>query len=139
MAKYIPQYLFDGLVVRWIASDLADAHEGFQALLRDYAEKYPDEDIDLLMSDIRSSAGDGLAVIKRLTDAGVYRYASDVLRDLTDVLEQAASLQKPMWRRMVENLLLNVQPKPIPDRVPKARAHVRAAGDVLQERATAVR
>ena len=43
MARYIPQYLFDGLVVQYLLGDIARTPEFFDELLQDYGKKYPDE------------------------------------------------------------------------------------------------
>ena len=72
-------------------------------------------------------------------DAGIYGYESDAIGDMMKVLEKAAALQKPIWRRMLENALFAVQPAPIADRIAKAREHLVAAGNVLKERAAPVR
>src|SRR5882672_2123442 len=40
MAKYIPQYLFDGLVANRMIADLANDRTAFDKLIHDYAEKY---------------------------------------------------------------------------------------------------
>ena len=63
-----------------------------------------------------------------------YRDEAAVLEGLTDVFTRDATLEKPMWRRMVENYFLSVQPTPIPDRVAKAREHLIAAEKVLMAR-----
>jgi len=139
MAKYIPQYLFDGLVANRMIADLANDRATFDKLIHDYAEKYPDEDIPSLVADIKSAATEGRAVIRSLIDAGLYGYEIDAIEDVMKVLEKAASLQKPIWRRMLENALFAVQPAPITDRVAKARDHLVAAGHLLKERAAPVR
>ena len=139
MAKYIPQYLFDGLVANRMIADLASDRAAFDMLIHDYAEKYPDEDIPDLVADIKSAAMAGRPVIQSLIDAGIYGYESDAIGDVMKVLEKAAALQKPMWRRMLENALFAVQPAPITDRIAKAREHLVAAGNVLKERAAPVR
>jgi len=139
MAKYIPQYLFDGLVANRMIADLANDRAAFDKLIHDYAEKYPDEDIPDLVADIKAAATGGRSVIRSLIDAGLYGYESDAIEDMMKVLERAAALHKPIWRRMLENALFAVQPAPITDRVAKARDHLVAAGHLLKERAAPVR
>jgi hypothetical protein len=134
MAKYIPQYLFDGLVVKYLTCDLADTPDVFETLLLQYNERYPDEPGPALVQDVRAAAQGSRHVLKSLVDAHVCAYPSEALQALMEVLEQAPSVSKPMWRRMVENLLVDVQSTSIPDRVARACDHIRAAGDVIRQR-----
>ena len=136
MARYIPQYLFDGLVVQYLLGDIARTPEFFDELLQDYGKKYPDENPATLVADLHAAANEGRYVIRALVDAPntAYRDEAAVLEGLTDVFTRAATLEKPMWRRMVENYFLSVQPTPIPDRVAKAREHLIAAEKVLMAR-----
>jgi hypothetical protein len=50
---------------------------------------------------------------------------------MLEVLKQGVHRDKPLWRRMVENFFMNVQSRPIADRVHSARAHLLAARDKL--------
>jgi len=78
--------------------------------------------------------------VKVVMDAPDTTYRSEiaVLEALLDVLTKAATLEKPMWRRMVENYFFSVQPTPIPDRVARAKEHLIAAEKVLTARMTPV-
>jgi hypothetical protein len=136
MARYIPQHLFDALVVKYLACDLANAHDEFDRLIADYRKKYPDDNYETLVADIEQAANEGRYVIRVLTDApnSTFRSPADVLEGLMDVFGKSIALEKPIWRRMVENYFFNVQPAPIPDRVQRAREHLTAAEKVLAQR-----
>jgi hypothetical protein len=112
---------------------------GYARCVRDAASAirrtYPDEPRPALVQDVRAAAQGSRHVLKSLVDA----YPSEALQALMEVLEQAPSVSKPMWRRMVENLFVDVQSTPIPDRVTRACDHIRAAGDVIRERALPAR
>jgi hypothetical protein len=139
MAKYIPQYLFDGLVVKYLLCELGDTPDVFETLLMQYAERYPDEPRPALVHDVHAAAQESRHAMKGLVDQHVCTYPSEALRALMDVLEQAPSVSKPIWRRMVENLFVNVQPTPIPDRVARACDHIRVAAEVIRQRAVPAR
>ena len=136
MARYIPQHLFDGLVVQYLICDIANTPDVFDRLVAEYIKKYPDEVASDLVADIKTAANEGRYVIKTLVDApnSVYRTPVDALEGLRDVLTKAISLEKPIWRRMVENYFFKVQPTPIPDRVTKAKDHLVAAERALMQR-----
>jgi hypothetical protein len=140
MARYIPQYIFDGLAVRLLMTELAETPEIFDDLLQKYFQKYPDENPAALAADLHAAANEGRWVIKVTVDAPDSSYHSEmaVLEALLDVLTKAATLEKPMWRRMVENYFFSVQPTPIPDRVARAKEHLVAAEKVLTARMTPV-
>jgi hypothetical protein len=139
MAKYIPQYLFDGLAVKHMITERGNSVEIFDKLIEDYAQKYPDENIDALRADVAAAAIEARRVVDGLIAARLYESEGDAVDDLMEVLEKAASLQKPMWRRMVENALFAVQPTPIVDRVARSREHLRAAQKVLRDRVAPAR
>jgi hypothetical protein len=136
MARYIPQHLFNGLVVKYLLCDTADTPDVFDKLAGDYLEKYPDERSTELVADVMIAANEGRYVIKVLMDApnSMYPTPVDALEGLMDVLSKAIALDKPLWRRVLENYFLNVQATPIPDRVLKAKEHLIAAEKVLQQR-----
>jgi hypothetical protein len=136
MARYIPQHLFDGLVVQYLICDIANTPDVFDKLASEYIKKYPDERACDLLADVTTAASEGRYVIRTLMDApnSMYRTPVDALEGLRDALTKAISLEKPIWRRMVENYFLNVQPGPIPDRVAKAKDHLIAAERVLMQR-----
>jgi hypothetical protein len=136
MAKFIPQHLFDGLVVQHLICTIAETPGEFDKLISAYKSKYPDENFDALHSDILTAAKEGYYVIKVLMDApkSGYREPIDVLQAVMDVYAKSFSLGKPLWRRMVENYFLNVQPAPIPDRVEKAQEHLIRAERMLMQR-----
>ena len=140
MARYIPQYIFDGLAVRLLMTELGRTPEIFEDLLQTYFQKYPDENPAALAADLHAAANEGRWVIKVVMDAPDTTYRSEiaVLEALLDVLTKAATLEKPMWRRMVENYFFSVQPTPIPDRVARAKEHLMAAEKVLTKRMTPV-
>jgi hypothetical protein len=139
LAKYIPQYLFDGLVVKCLMCGLAETPDVLKTLLSQYGERYPDEPGPALVRDVRAAARECRHVPNDLANEHVCAYPSDALQALMQILEEAPSLSKPMWRRMLENLFLDVQPTPIADRVAKACDHIRAAGDVLRQRVVPAR
>jgi hypothetical protein len=136
MGRYIPQYLFDGLVVSRLTSDLAGTHEEFERLGADYLEKYPDEDGDSLVADLSAAAGQARITIDALVAAPDNQWPDQgaAIEALLDVLLTAAEQRKPMWRRLVENYFTNTQTAPIPDRVGRARAHFIAAERLLMSR-----
>jgi hypothetical protein len=136
MGRYIPQYLFDGLVVSRLASDLAGTHEEFDQRIEDYLQKYPDENGSVLVADLAVAADEARKVVAALLDAPhrPCRDAAAAIEGLLDVLSNAAEVGKPLWRRMVENYFTNPQPTPIPDRVAKARDHLIAAERLLAAR-----
>src|SRR5262249_46044406 len=140
MGRYIPQYLFDGLVVSRLSSDLASVHEQFDRQIDDFLQKYPDENSSDLIADLAVAASESrkvLAQVLAIRDTP-YRDEAAVIDGLMDVLTKAAAVDKPLWRRMVANYFTNVQPTPIPDRVARAREHLIAAGQVLANRAAPV-
>jgi hypothetical protein len=138
MGRYIPQYLFDGLVVSCLAADLSGVRTDFERQIDDFLQKYPDENGSALLADLAAAADEGRAVVKDLLKRPRAPYADEaaVIEGLVDALEKAADRGKPLWRRMVESYFTNVQPTPILDRVEKARLHLRAAGQVLVSRMT---
>jgi hypothetical protein len=136
MARYIPQHLFDGLVVKYLLCDVANTPDVFDKLIGEYLEKYPDERSTDLVADILAAANEGRYAIKVLIDApnSMYPTPADALEGMMDVLTKAIELEKPLWRRVLENYFLNMQATPIPDRVMRAKEHLIAAEKVLQQR-----
>jgi len=136
MGRYIiPQYLFGGLVVSRLASELAGTHEEFDQRIEDYLQRYPDEDGSALIADLDVAADEARKVVVVLRAAdGPCADTAAAIEGLMDVLSKAAELGKPLRRRMVENFFTNAQPIPIPDRVAKAGEHLRAAGNLLAAR-----
>jgi hypothetical protein len=133
MARYIPQHVFDVLVIGRLLASLAGDDAIFDDLMNRYRDAYPDEDIGVLVADVNAAAVEGRKVVAEL------RAASDrdelaTLQDLLQVLTEDATRNKPLWRRTVENYFFNVQPAPIPDRVRKAREHIVAARQALLAR-----
>ena len=51
MARYVPQHLFDGLVVYRLIADLGGNEEIFDDLIRRYRGAYPDDDPGALVAD----------------------------------------------------------------------------------------
>jgi hypothetical protein len=136
MGRYIPQYLFDGLVISRLASDLAGTREDFDRLVADYLQSYPDEDGGSLNADLTASASQARLSIDALVAApdSQWPVQGAAIEALLDVLLKAAEQKKPMWRRMVENYFTNTQTAPIPDRVARACAHLIAAERLLMSR-----
>jgi hypothetical protein len=139
MARYIPQHLFNGLVVKYLLCETANTPDAFDKLVGEYLEKYPDERPTDLVADILAAANEGRYVIKVLMDApnSMYPTPVDALEGLMDVFTKAIELEKPLWRRVLEDYFLNVQTTPIPDRVMRAKEHLVAAEKVLQQRMAA--
>jgi hypothetical protein len=137
MGRYIPQYIFDGLVVSRLTSDLAGVHEQFDRKVAAFLQKYPDESGEQLLADLAVAASEARRVVARLVALPDHPYCDEaaVVEGLMDVLSKSAEVSKPLWRRMVENYFTNVQPNPIADRVARAREHLIAAGNVLADRA----
>ena len=136
MGRYIPQYIFDGLVVSRLASDLAGVHEDFDRKFDEFLKKYPDESGEQLLADLAVAASETRRVVTKLVALPDHPYCDEaaVVEGLMDVLTKSAEVSKPLWRRMVESYFTNVQPSPIPDRVARAREHLIAAGKVLADR-----
>ncbi len=136
MAKYIPQHLFDGLVIKHLMCEIADTPDELDKLISAYRSKYPDESFEALQADILAAGKEGYYVIKVLMDApgSPYPAAIDALKAVMDAYAQSLSLEKPLWRRMVENYFMNVQPAPIADRVEKAKDHLVRAERLLMQR-----
>ena len=133
MARYVPQHLFDGLVVYRLIADLAGNEEMFDDLIRRYRDAYPDDDPGALVADVTAAATEGRRIVETMpTTSERHRMAS--LQGLLDIFKEDATRGKPLWRRMAENYFFNVQPTPIPDRVQKAIAHLIAAQKVLLTR-----
>jgi len=139
MARYIPQHLFDGLVVKYLLCETADTPDAFDKIIDQYLEKYPDERSTGLVADIVAAANEGRYAIKVLMDAPNSKFPTpvDALEGLMDVFTKAIELEKPFWRRVLEDYFLNVQTTPIPDRVMRAKEHLVAAEKVLQQRMAA--
>ena len=53
MTRYIPQHLFDGLVVQYLICDIANTPDVFDRLANEYIKKYPDEVASDLVADIK--------------------------------------------------------------------------------------
>jgi hypothetical protein len=136
MARYIPQHLFDGLVVYRLMADLAGSNELFDDLVRKYRDAYPDEDFALVIADVAVAAGEARPLVRVVADApgagGLEEMA--VLRAFLDVFKADAARGKPLWRRMLANYFVGEQPTPIPDRVARARERFRAAQQALLAR-----
>ena len=103
----------------------------FDDLVRRYRDGYPDEDIGALVADVTAAAAQSRKVLMQATSA---RHEMAILQGLLDVCKEDAARDKPLWRRMVENYFLNVQPSPIPHRIEKACAHLLAAQQALLAR-----
>jgi hypothetical protein len=136
LARFIPQHLFDGLVIKHLMCEIADTPDEFDKLISAYQSKYPDEKFETLQADIVAAGKEGYYVIKVLMDApgSPYRAPMDALKAVMDAYALSLSLEKPLWRRMVENYFTNVQPAPIPDRVEKAKDHLVRAERLLMQR-----
>ena len=136
IGRYIPQYLFDGLAISQMASDLAGTHQDFDRRIDDYLQKYPDEDRGTLVADLAVAAAEARRTVEALVAAPHSQWHDEgaAIESLTDVLLKAAEQSKPMWRRMVENYFTNTRTAPIPDRAARARAHLIAAERLLMSR-----
>ena len=135
MPRYIPQHLFDALVVERLMSELAGNDDVFNKLLDQYHHSYPDEDPSTLLADVSAAATQARNILAELPAASS-RDAMMRLEQILDIFKQGISGDKPLWRRMVENFFFNVQSRPIPDRVQKAREHFLAARDRVLARST---
>ncbi len=130
MARYIPQHVFDALVVERLMSKLAGNDDLFNDLLDRYRNSYPDEDASALLADVSAAAAYGRDLLAEMP-APSSRDEMARLERILEILKQDLTRDKPLWRRMVENFFLNVQSKPIPDRAHQARAALaRCAGYV---------
>ena len=69
IGRYIPQYLFDGLAISQMASDLADTHQDFDRRIDDYLQKYPDEDRGTLVADLAVAAAEARRIVEALVAA----------------------------------------------------------------------
>ena len=130
MSRYVPQHLFDGLVVERLLADLAADSDIFDDLIDRYRDAYPEEDVGLLVADVNAAA----AQVRKLlanSSATSDRDELAMLQGLLEIITEDATRDKPLWRRMVENYFFNVQPVPIPDRVRKACEHLVAAQKAL--------
>lgn len=130
MARYVPQHLFDGLVIYRLMADLAGKDDIFDELIARYRDFYPDDDTNSLVADVNAAAGAAREILKAVP-ATSQRHEMALLLGLLEIFKEDATRDKPLWRRMFENYFFNVQPTPIPDRVEKARAHFAAAQKVL--------
>lgn len=130
MARYVPQHLFDGLVIYRLMADLAGKDDIFDELIARYRDSYPDDDTNSLVADVNAAAGAAREILKAVP-ATSQRHEMALLLGLLEIFKEDATRDKPLWRRMLENYFFNVQPTPIPDRVEKARAHFAAAQKVL--------
>ena len=133
MSRYVPQHLFDGLVVERLLADLAADSDIFDDLIDRYRDAYPEEDVGLLVADVNATA----AQVRKLlanSSATSGRDELAMLQGLLEIITEDATRDKPLWRRMVENYFFNVQPVPIPDRVRKACEHLIAAQKALVAR-----
>jgi hypothetical protein len=133
MARYVPQQLFDGLVVCRLIADLARNDDMFDELIRRYRDAYPDDDTSALVADVTAAATEGRRIIAA-TPTTSDRHQMALLQAVLDIFKEDAARGKPLWRRMVENYFFNVQPVPIPNRVQNACAHLVAAQQVLRMR-----
>jgi hypothetical protein len=133
MSRYVPQHLFDGLVVERLLADLAADSDIFDDLIDRYRDAYPEEDVGLLVADVNAAAAQ---MRKLLADSSATgdRDELAMLQGLLGIITEEATRDKPLWRRMVENYFFNVQSVPIPDRVRKACEHLVAARKVLLAR-----
>jgi hypothetical protein len=136
MARFIPQHLFDGLVIYRLMATLADNDDLFNELMRKYRDAYPDEDFNAVTADVDAAAEEGRHLVRIIMDTPSLGERDEMvlLRSFLDVFREDAARGKPLWRRMLENYFRNVQPAPIPDRVEKARAHLVAAQKTLLAR-----
>lgn len=133
MARYVPQHLFDGLVIYRLMADLAGNDEIFDELIERYRDAYPDDDTYTLIADVNAAAAQASSDFKA-TPTTSDRHEMSMLQGLLEILKEDATRDKPLWRRMVENYFFNVQPTPIPGRVESARAHLIVAQKVLLAR-----
>ncbi len=130
MARYVPQHLFDGLVIYRLMADLAGKDDIFDELIARYRDSYPDDDTNVLVADVNAAAIEGRKIMKAIP-ATSERHKMALLLGLLEILKEDATRDKPLWRRMFENYFFNVQPTPLPDRVDSACAHMTAAQKVL--------
>jgi hypothetical protein len=133
MPRYIPQHLFDALVVERLMSELAGSDDVFNDLLDRYHYSYPDEDAGALLADVSAAATHGRKLLAEMP-APSSRDEMARLEQMLEIIKQGVTRDKPLWRRMVENFFFNVQSKPIPDRVHRARERLLAARDTLLAR-----
>jgi hypothetical protein len=133
MARYVPQHLFDGLVVCRLIADLAGNDDMFDDLIRRYRDAYPDDETNALVADVTAAATEGRRIVRTMPTTSE-RHRMAVLQGLLDIFKEDAARGKPLWRRMAENYFFNVQPTPIPDRVQTACIHLIAAQKVLLTR-----
>jgi hypothetical protein len=135
MARYIPQHLFDGLVVYRLMAELAGSDELFDELISKYRDAYPDEDFAAVTADVDAAAREGRRIVRVVVDApGASELEMAVLRAFLDVFKADAARGNPLWRRMLANYFVGEQPTPIPDRVERTREHMLAAQKTLLAR-----
>jgi hypothetical protein len=130
MARYIPQHLFDALVIQRLMSDLAGSDDAFNDLLDRYRDSYPEEDAGALLADVSAAAAQSRKLLAEMP-AQSSGAEMATLEQMLEIVKQSAARDKPLWRRMVETFFLNIQSKPIVDRVHRAREHLLAARDAV--------
>jgi hypothetical protein len=137
MARYVPQHLFDGLVVVRLMADVSGRDDVFNGLVERYRKRYPDDDTTALIADVQAAAAEGPYVVKVVQDAPATSNLSEfeVLRELMEIFAEDAKRGKPRWRTMLQDYFFNVQPTPIQDRVERARDHLIRAEKQLIARA----
>ena len=72
MARYVPQHLFDGLVVVRLIADVSGENDVFERLINRYRKKYSDDDSAALIADVRAAAAEGPYVVKVVQDVPAY-------------------------------------------------------------------
>jgi hypothetical protein len=135
MARYIPQHLFDALVVERLMLELAGNDDVFNDLIDRYRDSYPGEDTSILLADVSAAATHARKLVAEMP-APSTRDEMATLEQMLEIVRRDLTRDRPLWRRMVETFFFNVQSKPIPDRVHQAREHLLAARDTLLSRSS---
>src|SRR5687768_1407449 len=102
MARYIPQHVFDALVIERMMSELAGNDDVFNDLLDRYGDSYHDEDASALLADVSAAASHGRELLAEMP-APSSRDEMARLEQMLEIRKQDLPRDTPLWRRMVEN------------------------------------
>jgi hypothetical protein len=90
MARYVPQHLFDGLVIYRLMAELAGKNDIFDELIARYRDSYPDDDTNALVADVNAAAVEGRKILAALPVTGE-RHEMAVLPGLLEIFKEDAT------------------------------------------------
>jgi hypothetical protein len=148
MPRFMQQDLFDvsaifhTIMLGWVATATperaAAVRKDFLDVMEDYKRYYPDEDFQVLLTDVRAAAHEVERIANNVYDALFRESRPDkktvylnLLYELSNIIEQQSRKKRPLIKRLFGGTYFNYEQSPLHDRVEKCKKNVSLAGGMI--------